>query len=59
MLEFTKISDDGNVLSGVMSTRTEWVTAVISLAERVTRIALESWREFKLRPDDERPASTA
>jgi hypothetical protein len=53
-LEFTTVSEDGNVLSGMMSTRTEWVTTAISYGARVTEIALEHWRASKVRPNAER-----
>ncbi|MFF7291674.1 hypothetical protein ACFY9N_03990 [Microbacterium sp. NPDC008134] len=55
VLDFTTVSEEGNVLSGVMSTKTESLTAVISLGERAARGALQQWRVAKIQPNDEQP----
>lgn len=55
VLEFTTVSEEGNVLSGVMSTKTESLTAVVSLGERAARCALQQWRLAKVQPNDEQP----
>lgn len=59
VLDFTTVSEDGDVLSGVMSTKTESVTAVISIGERATRTALQHWGLAKIQPNDEFPIPRA
>ncbi|MFD7871503.1 hypothetical protein ACFV3I_13525 [Microbacterium sp. NPDC059771] len=53
--EFSGLDSDGNVLRGTLSTKTEWMISVVSIAGRATGLALERWRDLKLQVNGERP----
>lgn len=55
VLEFEESSADGNVLSGVLSGRTNWATSVMSIGARATEITMQRWREMKVQVNPERP----
>jgi hypothetical protein len=55
VLEFSHLDSDGNILSGTLSTRTEWMISVVAVGARATERATERWRELKIRVNAERP----
>jgi hypothetical protein len=55
VLEFSHLDSNGNVLSGTLSTRTEWMISVIAIGGRATGKAMERWRDLKLQVNPERP----
>lgn len=55
VLEFTHPDTEGDVLSGVLSSRTDWTISLIGIAGRASGRALERWRDLKLQVNGERP----
>lgn len=55
VLEFAHSDSTGNVMTGVMSTKTEWMVSAVSVAGRAAGLAMERWRDLKLQVNGERP----
>ncbi len=55
VLEFSKSGSEGNIMSGVMSTKTEWMVSAVSIGGRAAGLAMERWRDLKLQVNGERP----
>lgn len=54
-LKFLQGSEDGRVLSGTLSAKSEWVAAEMAMTRRIVNAALEMWAGSKIRINGERP----
>lgn len=54
-LDFLQEAEDGNVLSGVLSAKSEWVGAEMWITHRVVKAGVEAWARTKVMVNAERP----